>query len=570
LVFDTEGLSIYVKNVIDQNALDWNYTLEPFSAGTRVKIGDADKFVEGNQSYKISYLVRKGIRFLYDHDELYWNVTGNAWSVAINAAETNIKLPDSVKGNEELQFICYTGVYMSNEQDCKYFYDEDSNTVTFTANNPLPEYSGLTVAVWMPAGTFTKPSSLEIQSTPADSNVFLNGSYACDTGCLKDDLVPGEYEISVTKFGYSQPEKQTVVLSEGASQVAMFNLEVTWWYSLLKFLLILLGFVVAFEPIFTFYRKGRDPRGRGTIIPQYEAPDDLTPAEMGTLYDEKADIKDIIAAMIDLCVRGYLIIKVLPKAQGRLFKQDDYELHKTEKPKPGDKGLSKFESKLLRAIFGNGDSRKISELKNKFYTHIPDLTSLLYDGLVEKEYFPKNPNSIRGFYLVKGFVLIFVSFWFIPFMMFLVGGILPYSLAINGVLSIMFFHFMPKKTDKGVAALEHTLGFKMYIETAEKDRLKFQENENTFYKVLPFAMTLNIADKWSNAFENAFQQPPDWYQGAGSGPFHPSDFVHHLGSVTSSISSTFRSQPSGKGHGGSGFSGGGSGGGGGGGGGGSW
>ncbi|MBU0706030.1 DUF2207 domain-containing protein [Patescibacteria group bacterium] len=568
---DTQGLSIEVQSVKNQSEQDWNYTLEPFYDGTRVKIGDADIYVDGNQSYKIKYLVRKGIRFLYDHDELYWNVTGNAWSVVINAAETNIKLPDSVKGNDELQFICYTGIYMSNEQDCKYSYDENSNTVTFTANNPLPEYSGLTVAVWMPVGTFEKPSSLEVQSTPANSNVFLNGSYVCDTNCIKDDLVPGKYDIGVTKFGYTQPENQSVVLSEGASQVAMFELEVAWWYSLLKLLLVLLGFAIAFEPIYTFYKKGRDPRGRGTIIPQYEAPDDLTPAEMGTLYDEKADIKDIIAAMIDLCVRGYLVIKVLPKAQGHIFKQDDYELQKTEKPKPGDKGLSKFESKLLRAIFGNGDIRKISALKNKFYTHIPDLTSSLYDGLVEKGYFPKNPNSIRGFYLTKGIVLIFVSFWFVPFMIILVGGLLPYSLAINGLLSIMFFPFMPKKTTKGVAAYEHTLGFKTYIETAEKARLKFQENENTFYKVLPFAMTLNIADKWSNAFKGVFQQPPDWYQGAGSGPFHPSDFVHNLGSVSSSISTTFRSQPSSSSHGGSGFSGGGgSGGGGGGGGGGSW
>jgi uncharacterized membrane protein len=568
---DTQGLTIEVQNVKDENGQDWNYALEPFGEGTRVKIGEANTLVDGMQVYRINYLVRKGIGFFNDHDELYWNVTGNAWPVQIKAAETSIKLPDSVKGSEGLKFICYTGAYMSSEQDCKYVYDENLNTVTFTANSLLPEYSGMTVAVWMPVGTFKKPSTLEVKTVPANSSVWLNGNYACDTDCTRDDLVPGEYNVEVTKFGYTTPENQKIVLAEGVSQLASFDLKIAWWYSLMKILLAVLGFAIAFEPIITFYRKGRDPRGRGTIVPQYEAPDELSPAEMGTLYDEKADIKDIIAAIIDLCVRGYLTIKVLPKAEGLIFKQDDYELQKTDKPKPGDKGLSKFETKLLDAIFSSAKTKKISDLKNKFYTHLPDLTSELYDGLVDKGYFPKNPNSTRGLYLVKGIVFIFISFWVIPFLIFLVGGFLPYSLAINGFLSLVFFSYMPKKTTKGVEAYEHILGFKTYIETAEKDRLKFQENENTFYKILPFAMTLNVADKWSNAFKNVFKQPPNWYQGGGTGPFHPNDFVHHLGSVSSSMSSTFRSQPSSSGHsGGGGFSGGSSGGGGGGGGGGSW
>ena len=564
---DTQGLSIDVTSVKDQSDQDWNYTLEHFGEGVRVRIGDADVLVGGQQTYVISYLVHKGIYFSNDYDELNWNVTGNAWPVRINAATASIKLPDSLKGNKALKFICYTGVYMSTEQDCEYSYDENSNTVTFIANNAFPEYSGFTVSVRMPVGTFKRPSTLEVQSHPASASLYLNGQYACDTDCIKDGLEPGKYDISVSKFGYIQPEHQNVELPEGSSQLAVFDLNITWWYSLIKILLVLLALIIAFEPVYTFFKRGRDFKGRGTIVPQYEAPDDLSPAEMGTLYDEKADVKDIIAAMIDLCVRGYMTIRVLPKAEGFIFKQDDYEFLKTNKPKAGDKGLSDFESKLFNAIFGSGGTKKLSSLKNHFYTSIPDLTSKLYDGLVAKGYFLKNPHSVRAFYFIKGIVLVFSSFWIVPILIVFFAGPLPYALAINGLLSLVLFSFMPSRTAKGAAAYEHIRGFKMYMETAEKDRLKFQENENLFYKILPFAMTLKVADKWSNAFKSAFKQPPSWYQGAGYGPFHPTDFVHHLGSVSSTISSTFRSQPSSSGHsggGGGGFSGGGGGGGGGG------
>lgn len=561
---DTQGLSIEVQTVKNKTGQDWNYVTYPFSEGTRVQIGDANILVSGEQTYKIGYLVHKGIQFYNDHEELYWNVTGNAWPVEIHAASATVKLPDSVKGSKELQFACYTGEYMSEAQDCKYTYDKTSNAVTFTANSSFLAYSGLTVRVSMPAGTFKKPSALEVRSNPSNAKVYLNDQYRCDTDCIQDDVVPGQYKILVSKFGFLTPESQQMNLSEGMSQMATFDLQISWWYAAFKGILMLLALAVALEPIYTYFKKGRDPKGRGTIVPEYEAPDGLTPAEVGTLYDERADIKDLIAAIIDLCVRGYITIKVLPKAEGLIFKQDDYEFGKTSAPKPGDKGLSPFENKLMDAIFVSGSTRKLSDMRNKFYTELPELDKMLYDGLVTKGYFPKNPNSVRALYLIKGFLLVFVSFWIVPILAVFTGSILAYCIPANGVLTLLFFSFMPRKTDKGVEAYEHILGYKKYIETAEKDRVKFQESENLFYTVLPFAMTMGVADKWSNAFRDVFKQPPTWYQGAGSGPFHPSDFVHHLGTVSNSMSSTFRSQPGGHGGGGGGFSGGGGGGGGGG------
>lgn len=127
---------------------------------------------------------------------------------------------------------------------------------------------------------------------------------------------------------------------------------------------------------------------------------------------------------------------------------------------------------------------------------------------------------------------------------------------------------MPKKTEKGTEAYWKILGFREYINTAEKYRVQFQEKENIFEKYLPYAIIFGLADKWAKAFEGIYLQPPTWYEGEFGPRFTTYAFVNSLNHSLSSINSAFISRSGG---GGSGFGGGGfSGGGGGGGGGGSW
>ena len=63
--------------------------------------------------------------------------------------------------------------------------------------------------------------------------------------------------------------------------------------------------------LFSWFFRGRDLPGTGTIVVNYESPDGLTPAEVGTLIDEKVDLRDISATIIDLAVRRYLKIEEL-------------------------------------------------------------------------------------------------------------------------------------------------------------------------------------------------------------------------------------------------------------------
>src|SRR5439155_2676802 len=53
---------------------------------------------------------------------------------------------------------------------------------------------------------------------------------------------------------------------------------------------------------YLWYSRGRDLRERETIVPEYEPPDALRPAQLGLLLDESADTKDVTETIVDLAV----------------------------------------------------------------------------------------------------------------------------------------------------------------------------------------------------------------------------------------------------------------------------
>jgi len=124
--------------------------------------------------------------------------------------------------------------------------------------------------------------------------------------------------------------------------------------------------------------------------------------------------------------------------------------------------------------------------------------------------------------------------------------------------------------------MEQLLGLKMYIKTAEKDRVKFFEKDLTkekkirlFEQILPYALVLGVGKYWSKAFKDIYTKPPDWYSGDIS-TFNTIHLFNSLNTSTRAMASSFTARPGGgaasgsSGFGGGGFSGGGFGGGGGG------
>lgn len=293
----------------------------------------------------------------------------------------------------------------------------------------------------------------------------------------------------------------------------------------------------------------------------------LSPAEVGTLIDEKIDSRDITSAIVDLAVRGYIKINEIRK-EGLLFDTTDYYLEKVKEPDPA---LSTFEVLLMKYLFSQGGHGiRVSEMKNRFYKNLGIIEEALYEGLVKKGYFIKSPDRVRDIYTIAGFVLFLLVTVLggIYYAIFSPGGGGKNFVAgiMAGLPVVAFGRFMPAKTLRGVNARIHIIGFREFLNRAEKDRLERMNDRDLFSKFLLYAIALDVVDNWAEAFESIYQNPPDWYVSAGGfRTFSPYRFSNSISAMTSSIGSAIFSAPRVSGSGGEGgFSGGGFGGGGGG------
>ena len=94
-------------SVADGAGKKWNYKVSKAGHQLNVRIGDANRFVDGHQTYVITYRVENAILFFDDHDELYWNVTGNNWKATIQEASADVDL----QGKEQEPEIVGCGLY---------------------------------------------------------------------------------------------------------------------------------------------------------------------------------------------------------------------------------------------------------------------------------------------------------------------------------------------------------------------------------------------------------------------------------------------------------------------------
>jgi len=325
-----------------------------------------------------------------------------------------------------------------------------------------------------------------------------------------------------------------------------------------------------------WWTRGRDPRLR-PIAAQYAPPDQLTPGEAGTLVDNSADMRDITASIVDLAVRGYLVIE--EKQQDHLLgliHDKNYIFH-LKKPAAEWTSLKPHEQELLNGIFSGGtaDTVSLTDLQNRFYKNLPEIKNRIFESLVSHGYYLHRPDTTRAAYIGTGVVTGIITVWGGSALAASMG-IAPLAFILAGILTAAavcgFGWFMTPHTMQGVRTLEGVLGFEDFLKEVDSDRFnRTIKTPEMFEKFLPFAMALGVEKNWSKAFQGIYNQPPSWYQGGTySGGFYPMMFVSDLNSMSTQAGSIMTSAPrssggSAWGGGGGGFSGGGFGGGGGGG-----
>ncbi len=488
------------------------------------RIGDPNRTVSGNQTYRLSYTLSGAFNGFADHDELYWNATGN-WQVAVREASAVLHVPGG--GLERAD--CFQGPVGSTERCTS---EVTPDRITFTTTRPLAAGEGMTIVAWLRKGIVPDPSPRLVAHRGARTVPELIGTSPIVRGVALAGVlaVIGSLGTVWWRFGRDKRYVSVQYLAQdehGAEERV---------------------------PLF----------GARPIAVEFEPPEAIRPGQVGVLLDERADTLDVTATIVDLAVRGYLTITEVPKHGW--FGRTDWQLDRLDKP---DTDLLEYERIVLEGLFNTGRSRRLSDLKRKFYKDLARAQKSLYADAVARGWFRFNPNTVRTVWRIGGVLLVAAG---MPVFIVLGArwgaGLLAAPVALAGVGLLLVSRAMPRRTARGHELLHRTLGFVRYVKTAETHQQEFAERAGIFTAYLPYAIVFRCVDRWAHAFRDIDLQAAttSWYTGTTA--FNAATFSSSLSGFSSSVSSAIASTPGGSG--GSGFSGGSSGGGGGGGGGGSW
>ncbi len=325
-----------------------------------------------------------------------------------------------------------------------------------------------------------------------------------------------------------------------------------------KLLLGLLFFLlVVFLMLWVLLYKLNNP-DQSKIIPLFEAPQDFSPWDCAFLYEKKPSSIGFTSLIIALAQKKLISIK---EESGWLGQ--NYMLRKLKSEEPSN--LSDIEDGVLDHIFLSGKDVKVKRSGSFINAYSYFVRSLVF---LEEKY-------INCYYFYK----------FIGALTSIAAGILlvksdaPLGFMLTGllvVLCILFFKSVVSYTDEGKDLAEKVLGFRMFLNATEKERLRIlsapTQTIELYEKYLPYAVALGCEVNWTRQFAPLFANlakeghayTPYWYY--GSGRFYPDNFATNLStSFSSSISSASSAPGSSSGGGGGGSAGGGSSGGGGGG-----
>lgn len=360
---------------------------------------------------------------------------------------------------------------------------------------------------------------------------------------------------------------QTLLLGQGITISVTFPKNIfipyvpIFWekYGQLSLFLLPLFFMVGC--FYVWMRFGKDPRLNKTVIPEYKVPQNLSPVEVGMLMSNGSFSNELVTAeIINLAIKKLISIKEVEN-KILFFHSKDYEFVKHPNPSI-EQTLNSVQNKIYENVFGLLTIMKLSSLKNNFYKAVPDIKRAAKQLLEDKKLITSSGLAWRSVLFIAGLAFIFLSFWAIS-----MSVNLWLSLFISGIILFIFSFVMPKRTILGAELNWQTKGFKLFMETVDKDRAKFYEKENIFEKFLPYAIVFGMTDLWIKKMKEIYGEDfyknytPVWYSGT-LGSFNAESFSSAINSLSSSIAANTSSASGAGGAGGAGGGGGGGGGGG--------
>ncbi len=559
---DRNGLAVNIGFQVlgvSRDGEDEPYTVENISRGKRIRIGKGDVTVrQGAHNYTIHYRTTRQLGFFDSYDELYWNVTGNGWTFPIMKADVKITLPPEARITSA---SAYTGAQGANGNSFKVL-SQDDNVYHARTIRYLNPGEGFTVAVGWPKGIVAAPTESDKRAQTTRDNAGL------------------------------------VLLFAGLAAV--------------------LGYYV-----WVWNKVGRDPR-KGQIIPLFAPPKGFDAASTRYLWKKGFDDQTFAAGLIGLAAKGFLDIKL---------SGDEYTVLATGKAT--DASLSPAETQLISKIgasplaLSQDNQTRISTLKDTIKSTLQKAQEGVYfhknSGWVWLGALASIALLFAAAVLLPGDeaqIGLFIAFWCaiwwavtlglvasrlkalrrahgiigkfgaglsLLFAVPLLVGCLSPLVILNSMkaslplyammgagavlagLNLVFYYLLFAPTETGQKLMDEIEGFRLYLATAETDRLNIlnppEKTPALFERYLPYAMALDCENEWNEKFVSvlaaaaaAGQATMLWYNGYNSSFTNFSDFNN---SVASSMVAPSTGPGLSSGSFGGGFSGGGGGGGGG-------
>ena len=228
---------------------------------------------------------------------------------------------------------------------------------------------------------------------------------------------------------------------------------------------------------------------------RFAPPNGVRPGQVGTLLDEQADVIDVTATLVDLAVRGYLMIEELPHGTSARV---DWKLVRKHAPIAD---LLPYERKLFEAIFEGGDEVKLSEIsRGDFSEKLSSVRDAMYADVVRQGWFAHRPDSVRTRWTVTGLVVVVLG----VIATVLLAISTTYALAglaviIAGSALAVGGQYMPAKTAKGATVLAHTIGFREYLYRADDtETIPVGRRLELFSRYLPYAVVFDNVEQWDD------------------------------------------------------------------------
>lgn len=548
--------------------------LLPQSNGQRIYLGQQNLLLpKGEHTYTIEYLTNRQLGFFKDHDELFWNVTGNGWAFPIAQASATVHLPNNVP-TEAVQLSGFTGPQGSTARDLA--ATTGDGAFLFISNAPLPPYAGLTILLSWPKGFVAEPTEAEKR------RMFLedNREWLCIV--VGSVLLLLYYLMAWLTVGRGPTRSELPPIYEPPTNLspAAMRYLVRMDYDNKVFAAAILSLAVK------GYLTIRQQAGSYTLYLIANVRPHLSP-------DESAIAEKLFSGRTELWLHNtnHVTIRAAIAALKNLLRATQEKVYFFS----NTRYMIPAVVITAAAFLGIALSHPVPQIAMDLFICIwLTVWSFAVAGLLmaaAKSWKTAFAGG-QGSSLLIG-KAVFTSLLTLPFLggeclgiFFLVKTTSPLAAAFllgSVLVHIVFHHLLKAPTTEGAQLLDQITAFKQFLGSVDGGRLNRpmppDQSPLTFEKFLPYALALDVEQAWAEKFSavlglagqrpNNFVDPggysPAWYSGPGWVGVGGAGFVGAFGGSLSNAISSSATSPGSDGGGGSGGSGGGGGGGGGGG-----